>query len=454
MPQLTDHHIRSIYVHRLFGRYTYAVPRTKDKRFEDINILYGENGRGKTTLLHLVFHLLSASSTRGHKTYVANVPFQKLEVVLRDGTVVAAEKDAQLLTGPTTFIVRTAASVSTWTFRPNAPNQFNVRDLPEKVDFNLLPPELRDSVRQTLAERDLFNALTSLRVLPILLTSDRILLSDGIEVTRRRTPSNAPERTLAEAVAEQRKTAVAEALKKASEWLQNKLLQGVYWPSSVSYENVIARIAATPDITRFGLSKSQAKVIRDTLFDRVQWINTKSEELTRIGAAGFSVSPNLLSHVETAGGTKLHLIETILTPHLDELQQRLQAIWPTFELIQNFTSIVNRFFRDKQMRFAFSDGLRIMSSGIDTTSELKPEHLSSGEQQLMLIFCHVLTSRDKPSIFVIDEPEISLNMLWQRMLVSSLEELAGESECQFLFASHSIEILAKHNSRVLELEDA
>jgi len=82
---------------------------------------------------------------------------------------------------------------------------------------------------------------------------------------------------------------------------------------------------------------------------------------------------------------------------------------------------------------------------------LEPANLSSGEQQLLLLFCYVLIARDQPSVFMIDEPEISLNVKWQRQLVQSLLDITAYSKIQFIFASHSVELLSQHRGRVVQL---
>jgi len=68
-----------------------------------------------------------------------------------------------------------------------------------------------------------------------------------------------------------------------------------------------------------------------------------------------------------------------------------------------------------------------------------------------LLFCHTLIARDRPSIFIIDEPELSLNVKWQRKLLEALLDVVAKSQIQFLFASHSIELLAQHRDKVVPL---
>ena len=46
MQKETAHHIKSIYLSQLFGRYTYSIPKYNEV-LTDLNILYGENGLGK-----------------------------------------------------------------------------------------------------------------------------------------------------------------------------------------------------------------------------------------------------------------------------------------------------------------------------------------------------------------------------------------------------------------------
>ena len=61
-------------------------------------------------------------------------------------------------------------------------------------------------------------------------------------------------------------------------------------------------------------------------------------------------------------------------------------------------------------------------------------------------------SRDMPSIFIIDEPELSLNIKWQRKLVHALNALVQGKSNQFLFATHSMEIIPQHRRAVVQSE--
>ncbi|UPF02927.1 ATP-binding protein [Pseudomonas mosselii] len=61
-------------------------------------------------------------------------------------------------------------------------------------------------------------------------------------------------------------------------------------------------------------------------------------------------------------------------------------------------------------------------------------HLSRGEKTLLALFLLVYLHRDG-ALFILDEPDLSLHLEWQKMLLPSLLELAPT--CQFIVATHS-----------------
>lgn len=61
--------------------------------------------------------------------------------------------------------------------------------------------------------------------------------------------------------------------------------------------------------------------------------------------------------------------------------------------------------------------------------------LSSGEKQIISIFSEIFLSESKNFIILFDEPELSLSVFWQRML---LEDIVNSGKCRFLLAvTHS-----------------
>jgi predicted ATP-dependent endonuclease of OLD family len=63
------------------------------------------------------------------------------------------------------------------------------------------------------------------------------------------------------------------------------------------------------------------------------------------------------------------------------------------------------------------------------------EQLSSGEKQLLIILFTVFLMEEKPSILLMDEPEISLHIGWQQQLIDVIRKL--NPDCQLIIATHS-----------------
>jgi ABC-type cobalamin/Fe3+-siderophores transport system ATPase subunit len=79
--------------------------------------------------------------------------------------------------------------------------------------------------------------------------------------------------------------------------------------------------------------------------------------------------------------------------------------------------------------------------------------LSSGEKQLLLLFCNALAASQNTTIFMIDEPELSLNIKWQRQLIRALAAVTSRRNVQFVMATHSFELLSPHGENVWQLKN-
>ena len=77
---------------------------------------------------------------------------------------------------------------------------------------------------------------------------------------------------------------------------------------------------------------------------------------------------------------------------------------------------------------------------IETANHIKIElsALSSGEKQLLRIFIETLMAGENTNL--IDEPELSMHIDWQRALVQSMSHL--NPKAQIILATHSPEIMA------------
>lgn len=103
---------------------------------------------------------------------------------------------------------------------------------------------------------------------------------------------------------------------------------------------------------------------------------------------------------------------------------------PLIELIET----LEKYISDKKFIFTLKGEFKVYKD----EKEISLNELSSGEKQLLIFFIQVTLQRGKNVIYILDEPEISLHIGWQRNLLESIMIL--NSNCQVIVATHSPEI--------------
>lgn len=116
-----------------------------------------------------------------------------------------------------------------------------------------------------------------------------------------------------------------------------------------------------------------------------------------------------------------------------------------FSQIDLFLQVLHSFIPDKT--FAFSSGVLTVSS----RQEIPLSKLSSGEKQLLILFIEALLQRQRPFVFLADEPELSLHISWQRNILSAIRSL--NPTAQIIVATHSPEIAGKFRTAILHMEN-
>lgn len=77
--------------------------------------------------------------------------------------------------------------------------------------------------------------------------------------------------------------------------------------------------------------------------------------------------------------------------------------------------------------------------------------LSSGEKQVLILLTESLLQGGDSKIFIADEPELSLHIDWQSMILPSIKKL--NSQAQIIVATHSPEVAGEYPGNILDMED-
>lgn len=116
-----------------------------------------------------------------------------------------------------------------------------------------------------------------------------------------------------------------------------------------------------------------------------------------------------------------------------------------FSQIDLFLRTLKAFVPDKTFKFQAGE-LIVAAEG-----PIPLAKLSSGEKQLLILFIEALLQRQQPYIFMADEPELSLHISWQRNIISAIRSI--NPNAQIIVATHSPEIAGKFRDRIVDMED-
>ncbi len=116
----------------------------------------------------------------------------------------------------------------------------------------------------------------------------------------------------------------------------------------------------------------------------------------------------------------------------------LKAAVKIQQRIDKFFEVINMLFASTDKKIAIDEKNRI----IFTKGKIKMEidKLSAGEKQILLLLFTLFLMEDKPTVLLLDEPEISLHIEWQDRLVSLMQDL--NPNCQIILTTHSPNIFA------------
>ena len=131
---------------------------------------------------------------------------------------------------------------------------------------------------------------------------------------------------------------------------------------------------------------------------------------------------------------------------IDEHRSKLEDI---FRPINQFLQMVNDFFKDSNKTLELDTvGQLVITRPNGKKSTI--DGLSSGERQLLVIFAHAFFNRShqKETVFIIDEPELSLHLLWQEKFSAAI--LAINPISQFILATHSPEIVGSNKNKTVQ----
>lgn len=411
--------VARISVDSLFGLYSYDIefPRATDGGPGHFLLLYGDNGSGKSTILRVLAGLFSGDDDYSAAlSFLYATPFLAFRVLFDDDSRIELERDDAHSPGFRASLVVRGSGTATANLRPQEKGE---AWLPASADPRRFWHEL---------------AVLGLRVR--LLSADR-----RATVPDAGDPSGTYSR-IWKALSEPKTTqSTAEALQLAIQQFNTAVARAVFEATGAGEQEINSLyLSAVRGLVHEVAHSSQAADLA-SLQDTIGLLAERSSRFAEYGLVPDPSLDSLRAEIRQAPAGASSLIQAVVGPYLQSLGARLDALSAVQAVLDTFVREANAFLRDKRAAYSHASGLTVL--GVKG-AQLAPNQLSSGEQQLLLLLCNVVLAAEEPSLFLVDEPELSLNVKWQRRLVDAIAAVSRDSGMQVIMATHSLELLSEH----------
>ncbi len=151
------------------------------------------------------------------------------------------------------------------------------------------------------------------------------------------------------------------------------------------------------------------------------------------------------------GRTELDDTEArVLALYVDDTEKKLRALADLARRVRSLLGSLNGKYRPKRLSVDRDDGL---VAETDSGVRVPLDSLSSGEQHELVLHYDLLFGVRANTIVLIDEPELSLHVSWQKRFLPDLLDFAKLSSFDAIVATHSPYIIGERDDLMVGLSD-
>ncbi|MGO8026401.1 AAA family ATPase [Rhizobium leguminosarum] len=153
--------------------------------------------------------------------------------------------------------------------------------------------------------------------------------------------------------------------------------------------------------------------------------------------------------VELPDGPLKREVASVLHVYAEDTKKKLASLSDLLAKIKLFKKLIDKRFVTKDVTINRKNGIDVRSG----EREIPLEKLSSGEQHQLVLFFEMLFEIKKNSLILIDEPELSLHVAWQRQFIGDLISIIQLNKFDVILATHSPQLIGEWEELVVELGD-
>lgn len=396
--------IKEIRVTNLFGMFNHTIKLNLDER---ITVVYGINGIGKTMLFRLVYNYFTL--TTGQWRYL---PFEKLEITFENNFIEKIYKDNK-------------------NYTIDIFNENNIKQaVKDYKTFNYIAEEYhKKGLKITNEHLSIFHDPVKV----YFIKTQRLFTPKVVEVLienkgDKTTPFNT----------------VYDSILKETVEIYSKELANLIQEKHSEYSKLSEKLEQTLGKR---LMNKEVKTISDIneLRNENEKLENRRKELNSVGLFESKNEEELIIPDDIDD-----LSKAVLSVNIQDMKSKLKIFDELYERLKIFLDILNnKRFSYKQIFIHPEEGFVFKNSN---EKELKATDLSSGEQNEIVMFYDLLFKIEENSLVLIDEPEISLHVAWQKEFLNDMSEIVKLRNFDILIATHSPQIINGNWNLTVELE--
>jgi len=180
--------------------------------------------------------------------------------------------------------------------------------------------------------------------------------------------------------------------------------------------------------------------------DRLVAFEKRQETLSAIGLLATFQGPALPFDVGALSAAKLEAIGLFV----HDSEKKLNAFNDLSNRCEALLKLIEGKFKNKRLNINREEGLSV----VDTYGKPIPiDALSSGEQHEIVILYELLFRTPSNTLLLIDEPEISLHVAWQKTFIRDLRKISSIVGVECIVATHSPFIVGDNHELMISLDD-
>lgn len=412
--------LHSIKVKKLFGRFDYELQLKQ----EGITIITGPNGYGKSTLLKII-----DSIANGRIDYFIQIDFKSIELNANNKKLIIKKEGNRLKINDIEIKYGNKNRVDFETYinesyfleyldEYSVYNKRNNRIMSYDELFLDYITKNEEMYLQKNIREELKNQLQALKKYEKEMGSVRLISSQRLYIKK----GNWPE---------------GDSILNVIDQLPSNLKEKIKQVSS-EYASVANKLDGT--YTKRLLVEKTGIRDADEYTELWSTANKKFEKLKKYQLVDLEIIDTERYNSEYSTALKIYF---------DDLSEKYAVFEPLVIKLDLFTEIINQRFLFKKIVISKEAGFKILDT--DTNKEIKLKYLSSGEQQEIVLFYDLIFKTKSDLLLLIDEPEISLHVLWQKMFLNDLLKVVKSETINAIVATHSPQIIGGHRDMQIEL---